>query len=77
METIILYSTQWIRKIKKILRRCELLNILENQHNIRIEDSKAIKLLVMICTRTNDQYEQASTLVCLHTLDAHSMYYLS
>ena len=37
--------------------RCGLFNyILLNQHNIRIEDSNAIRLL--ICTRINDQYEQ-------------------
>ena len=49
-------STQWIRKIKEILQRCGLFNIWVNQHSIRIEDSKAIRLL--ICTRINDQYEQ-------------------
>ena len=54
-----IYSTQWIRKIKEILQRCGLFHIWVNQHSIRIEDSKAIRLL--ICTRIsriNDQYEQ-------------------
>ena len=51
-----IYSTQWIRKIKEILQRCELFHIWVNQHSIRIEDSEAIRLL--ICTRINDQYEQ-------------------
>ena len=51
-----IYSTQWIQKIKEILQRCGLFNIWVNQHSIRIEDSKAIRLL--ICTRINDQYEQ-------------------
>ena len=37
------YSTQWIRKIKEILQRCGLFNIWVNQHNIRVEDSKAIR----------------------------------
>ena len=45
------YSTQWIWKIKEILQRYGLFNIpvWVNQHNICIEDSKAISLL--ICTR--------------------------
>ena len=51
-----IYSTQWIRKIKEILQRCGLFHIWVNQHSIRIEDLKAIRLL--ICTRINDQYEQ-------------------
>ena len=51
-----IYSSQWIRKIKEILQRCGLFHIWVNQHSIRIEDSKAIRLL--ICTRINDQYEQ-------------------
>ena len=51
-----IYSTQWIRKIKEILQRCGLFHIWVNQHSIRIEDSKTIRLL--ICTRINDQYEQ-------------------
>ena len=68
------YSTQWIRKIIENLQRCGLFNILVNQHNIRVEDSKAIRLLIF--TRINDQYEQIGTLVYLHTLDAHTMYYL-
>ena len=50
------YSTQWIRKIKEILQRCGLYKIWVNQHNIRIENSKSIRLL--ISTRINDQYEQ-------------------
>ena len=49
------YSTQWIRKIKEILQRCGLYNIWVNQHNLRVEDSKAIRLLM--CTRINDQYD--------------------
>ena len=40
----------------KINKRCRLFHIWVNQHSIRIEDSKAIRLL--ICTRINDQYEQ-------------------
>ena len=51
-----IYSTQWIQKIKEILQRCGLFNIWVNKQNIRLEDSKAIRLL--ICTRINDQYEQ-------------------
>ena len=51
-----IYSTQWIRKIKEILQRCGLFNIWVNQHNLRKDDSKAIRLL--ICTKINDQYEQ-------------------
>ena len=50
------YSTQWIRKIKEILQRCGLFNVWVNQPNIRVEDSKAIGLL--LCTRINDQYKQ-------------------
>ena len=48
------YSTQWIWKIKEILQRYGLFNIpvWVNQHNICIEDSKAISLLV--CTRIKD-----------------------
>ena len=49
-------STQWIRKIKEILQRWGLFNVWVNQHNVCVEDSKAIRLL--ICTRINDQYEQ-------------------
>ena len=41
------------KKNKKILQRYGLFNIWVNQHNIRVEDSKAIRLL--ICTRINDQ----------------------
>ena len=44
------------KKIKEILQRCGLFHIWVNQHSIRIEDSKAIRLL--ICIRINDQYEQ-------------------
>ena len=33
-----------------------MFNLWVNQHNIRVEDSKTIRLL--ICTRINDQYEQ-------------------
>ena len=51
-----IYSTQWIRKIKEILQRWGLFNVWVNQHNVCVEDSKAIRLL--ICTRINDQYEQ-------------------
>ena len=51
-----IYFTQWIRKIKEILQRCGLFHIWVNHHSIRIEDSKAIRLL--ICTRINDQYKQ-------------------
>ena len=51
------YSTQWIRKINEILQRCGLFNILVNQHNMRVQGSKAIRLL--ICTSFKDQYEQA------------------
>ena len=47
------YSTQWIRKIKEILQRCGLFNIWVNQYSIRIEEAKAIRLL--IGTRINDQ----------------------
>ena len=43
-------------KNKRNLTTCGLFNIWVNQHNIRIEDSKAIRLL--ICIRINDQYEQ-------------------
>ena len=68
-----IYSTQWIRKIKEILQRCGLFHIWVNQHSIRIEDSKAIRLL--ICTRINDQYEQTWH-SSIHILDAHIMYYL-
>ena len=50
------YSTQWIRRIKEILQRCGLFNVWVNQHNIRVEDSKAIRLLIF--TRINDQYDQ-------------------
>ena len=50
------YSTQWIRKTKEILQRCGLFNIWVNQHNIRVKDSKAFRLLIF--TRINDQYEQ-------------------
>ena len=69
-----IYSTQWIRKIKEILQRCGLFNIWVTQH-IRIEDSKAIRLLIyepelMINTC------KLGTLLYLHTLDAHIMYYL-
>ena len=46
-----IYSTQWIRKIKEILQRCGLFNILVNQHNIRIEYSKAIRLQLLISER--------------------------
>ena len=49
-----------MEKIKEILQRCGLFNICINQHNIRVEDSKAIKLLV--CTRMNDQCEQTANL---------------
>ena len=60
-----LYSTQWIRKIKEILQRCELFNIWVNQHNICVEDSKAIRLLIF--TRINDQYDQT-----WHSTPAHN-----
>ena len=50
------YSTQWIRKNKEILQRCGLFNVWVNQHNIRVEDLKAIRLLIF--TRINDQYDQ-------------------
>ena len=43
-------------KNKAILQRCGLFNILVNQHHIRVEDSKAIILLIF--TRINDQYDQ-------------------
>ena len=43
-------------KNKENFTRCGLFDIWVNQHNIRIEDSNAIRLL--ICTRINDQYEQ-------------------
>ena len=46
-----IYSIQWIRKLKYLLQRGGLYKRV-NQHNIRIEDSKAIRL---ICTRINDQ----------------------
>ena len=41
---------------KRNLTTCGLFNTWVNQHNIRIEISKAIRLL--ICTRINNQYEQ-------------------
>ena len=43
-------------KIKEILQRCRFFNIGVNQHNIRVQDSKAIRLLIF--TRINDQYDQ-------------------
>ena len=50
------YSTQWIRKIKEILQQYGLFNVWVNQHNIHVENSKAIRLLIF--TRINDQYYQ-------------------
>ena len=46
------YSAQWIRKNKEILQRCGLFNVWVNQHNIRVEDLKAIRLLIF--TKIND-----------------------
>ena len=45
MQNVTVYSTKWIGKIKEILQRCGLFKIWVNQHNIRIEDSKASKLM--------------------------------
>ena len=38
-----IYSTQWIRKIKEILQQWGLFNVWVNQHNVCVEDSKAIR----------------------------------
>ena len=74
METI--YSTQWIRKIKQSCNDVDCLIYGQINTIIRIEDSNANELLVIICTRINDQLVLTSALVYLYTLDALIIYYL-
>ena len=74
METI--YSTQWIRKIKQSYNDVDCLIYGQINTIIRIEDSNANELLVIICTRINDQLVLTSALVYLYTLDALIIYYL-
>ena len=69
----ILYSMN--RKIKEILQQCGLFNILVNLHNIRVKDSKAIRLLICV-PKLMINTNKLGTVVYLHTLDAHIMYYL-